>query len=76
MQTTKEILNIQVKNINELLQLLGYKTDITVDYSDGWPSLRSHNGSVILATALTKPELQTAIKAIQSILYNWIGEQE
>ena len=69
MQTTKEILSIQVKHINELLRVLGCETDITVDYSSGLPSLRSHNGSVILATALTKPELQTAITAIKNILY-------
>ena len=49
MQTSKEILSIQVKHINELLRELGVDMDLSVEYAYGQPRLAADNGSRIIS---------------------------
>ena len=73
MSVTKKQLNLQVKHLNELLEninpLYNIDLDLTIDYGNGLPSLRSHNGTVNIITAMTKPELESAMSGIKNILY-------
>tara|TARA_R110000737_G_scaffold54011_1_gene75970 strand:+ start:432 stop:704 length:273 start_codon:yes stop_codon:yes gene_type:complete len=73
MSVTKKQLNLQVKHLNELLEninpLYNIDLDLTIDYGNGLPSLRSHNGTINIITAMSKPELESAMSGIKHILF-------
>ena len=69
MQTTKEILSIQVKHINELLRELGVDMDLSVEYAYGRPRLAADKGSRIISYRQSKPELDKTLYAVKNILY-------
>jgi len=69
MQTSKEILSIQVKHINELLRELGVDMDLSVEYAYGQPRLAANNGSRIISYRQSKPELDKTLYAVKHILY-------
>ena len=69
MQTTKEILGIQVKHINELLRELGVDMDLSVEYAYGQPRLAADKGSRIISYRQSKTELDKTLYAVKNILY-------
>ena len=69
MSVTKNQLKLQAKHLNEMLKDTGRDLDLSIDYSNGLPSLRSHNGTVNIITAMTKPELEMAMSGIKNILF-------
>jgi len=66
---TNESLIKQTEHINEIIKdLFSVDIEIKVDYSGGLPSLRIEEGSSIITTALSKPELQVSIRALKNTL--------
>ena len=69
MSVTKKQLNLQVKQLNAMLKVINIDLDLSIDYGNGLPSLRSHNGTINIITAMSKPELESAMSGIKHILF-------
>ena len=74
MGTTKKMLEVQVRHINELLADLGVVMNLDIQYAYGQPRILSNDSSNI-SMRESKPNLDATIYAIKNILYE-IGRQQ
>ena len=68
MNTSKEVLNNQANQINELLKELGVDIGVSINYAYVKPRLMAHNESQSISMIQSKIHLDSTLYAVKNIL--------